>query len=427
MELLMAYPTFATTGVPAGVSLTQYTGPMTITKPGTVIEGKIINGTLTVLADNVTIRNSKIIDGGSWGIDADSRSITVEHCDIIGRGTTGNSGILGGGNLRYNNISGYENGIMFQGGGVIKGNYIHDLQASGADPHYDGIQIMGPLDGALIEDNTILARDTSNIFIANEWGAISNLVINRNYLGGTPGYAIYVEGIRSGGPVTNVTITNNHVEKGHWGYYSIEKASPNFSGNVELGPNGEGMPADPTPAPIQWETPATPDTPRTPEVPTVDVPTFSGSIGYGTNINDTLIGNELDNFISARRGDDLIKGGPGHDIIDGGAGHDETSGGVGRDVFDFSRLSDIKGDHIQDFERGIDKIRLSAIDANPNRSGNQEFTFNGYTTSDTSGQVWLTEDDAQGVTRVNGQVGSASFQIELKGPDLSLTEADFIL
>jgi hypothetical protein len=253
IELLVAQPMFAA-GVTPGVSLSRYTGPMTITKPGTVIEGKVIDGTLRVLVDNVTIRNSKLINGGSWGIDADSRSITVEHCDIIGRGTIGNSGLLGGGNFLYNDISGYENGIMFQGGGVIKGNFIHDLQASGADPHYDGIQIMGPLNGALIEDNTILARDTSNIFIANEWGPISNLTINRNYLGGTPGYAIYVEGARSGGPVTNITITNNQLEKGHWGYYLIEQASPQFSGNVELGPNGEGLQVEPARAPIQQGT-----------------------------------------------------------------------------------------------------------------------------------------------------------------------------
>ncbi|MGB3832750.1 MAG: hypothetical protein WA975_12915, partial [Mesorhizobium sp.] len=42
---------------PSGTTLTAYTGPMTITKAGTVIEGQIINGSLTILAPDVIIKN----------------------------------------------------------------------------------------------------------------------------------------------------------------------------------------------------------------------------------------------------------------------------------------------------------------------------------------------------------------------------------
>jgi hypothetical protein len=48
---LFGMPDATTAGVQAGTTLTAYTGPMTITTPGTGIEGKIINGTLQVLAD----------------------------------------------------------------------------------------------------------------------------------------------------------------------------------------------------------------------------------------------------------------------------------------------------------------------------------------------------------------------------------------
>src|SRR4051812_39423589 len=50
-------PTADTAGVPAGITLTNYNGPMTITTPGAVIKNVIINGTLSVKAANVTIEN----------------------------------------------------------------------------------------------------------------------------------------------------------------------------------------------------------------------------------------------------------------------------------------------------------------------------------------------------------------------------------
>ena len=36
--------------------------------------------------------------------------------------------------------------------------------------------------------------------------------------------------------------------------------------------------------------------------------------------NDTLIGNEVDNFLSAKAGNDIIVAGAGNDVISGGAG-----------------------------------------------------------------------------------------------------------
>src|SRR4051794_9819783 len=67
---LFGMPNATNTGVPAGTTLTAYTGPMTITTPGTVIEGLIINGQLAVNAANVTIKDCLIQNYGYWGIDA---------------------------------------------------------------------------------------------------------------------------------------------------------------------------------------------------------------------------------------------------------------------------------------------------------------------------------------------------------------------
>lgn len=235
-------------GVPAGTPLTAYAGPMTITRDGTVIDGKIITGSLRVVASDVVIRNCRIMSDAWWGVDADgARNITIQDSTIIGPGYSAenNSAILGSGTFLRNDISKVTNGITLQGGAsTVRGNYIHDLESAGSDPHYDGIEVFGGQNGVLIEGNTIVSRDTSDILISDLYGPVSNVTVTGNYLGGTPGYNVYVSGSRGG--ATGVSITNNTLVKGWWGYYSIDGSSPLISGNTNLvakeapGDDGEG-------------------------------------------------------------------------------------------------------------------------------------------------------------------------------------------
>jgi hypothetical protein len=62
------WPGDSNTGVPAGVTLSAYTGPCTITTANTVIDKKIVNCSLDIRALNVTITNSQI----NGAIDADN-------------------------------------------------------------------------------------------------------------------------------------------------------------------------------------------------------------------------------------------------------------------------------------------------------------------------------------------------------------------
>lgn len=231
------WPNASNTGVPDGTVLTNYTGPMTITQNGTVIDSKIINGTLRVTASNVVIKNSRVQNFSGWGIDGDGASnLTVQDCDLVGRGSASrvDSAILGSGNFLRNDISQTENGISLQGGAsVVKGNFIHDLAAPGSDPHYDGLQVYGGQDGVLIEDNTILADDTSEIFLANLWGPLKNITINHNFCSGAD-INIRVEGNKGPYEVSGISITNNYLAEGHWGHFNIVNASVFMQGNVLL-------------------------------------------------------------------------------------------------------------------------------------------------------------------------------------------------
>lgn len=232
-----AWPSASNTGIPAGVTLTNYTGPMTITTAGTVIDGKIINGSLVVKASNVTIKNSLIQNFGYYGVQGEGvANLTVQDCDIVGRGLAAlsSAGIFASGTFLRNDVSQTENGIvLLAGSSVVKANYVHDLLAPGSDPHYDGIAVQGGQNGVLIEDNYISARDTSDVIIQNAFGAVNDVTVNHNYLAGSPGFNVYVEGRFSGSSTTNVRITNNVMKKGGYGYITVDTASPYIAGNLD--------------------------------------------------------------------------------------------------------------------------------------------------------------------------------------------------
>lgn len=121
---------------------------------------------------------------------------------------------------------------------------------------------------------------------------------------------------------------------------------------------------------------------------------------FGGNGHDTISGNNGKDFLDGGDGYDLLVGGYGDDFLRGGSGADRLVGGVGDDrllgqlgadkliggfggdTFLFRAFSDSKAnanqrDSILDFQRGIDKIDLSWIDADRSRAGNQAFDYNG--------------------------------------------------
>lgn len=172
--------------------------------------------------------------------------------------------------------------------------------------------------------------------------------------------------------------------------------------------------------------------------------TGSGAAGhdflYGVGTNDSLFGNGGNDFLYGASGNDLLRGGTGADRLFGGEGNDRLiggsggdylNGGSGADLFIFrARSHSTPGgaDIIEDFVKGIDRIDLSAIDANTRRTGDQDFTFAGRSPGVVANAVtWF---ESGGNTVVQADVDSnrsADLQIVLVGTNLGLTAADFIL
>jgi hypothetical protein len=60
------FPDPTNTGVPAGVALTP-SGSVTVTRPGTVVSGLQVTGSISVRASNVTIENTRVIQSSTCG------------------------------------------------------------------------------------------------------------------------------------------------------------------------------------------------------------------------------------------------------------------------------------------------------------------------------------------------------------------------
>ncbi|MBH5398275.1 right-handed parallel beta-helix repeat-containing protein [Bradyrhizobium sp. CNPSo 4010] len=285
------YPDATNTGVPAGTALTPHIGDLVVTTAGAVISGLDITGSVIIKAPNVTVENCKITstDFAVVNIYDGITGTTIQNCTISGTGAgpQGQNGIGGSGTFLNNNIYGTENGINVEGSNtVIKGNYIHDLNDSaGAAGHYDGIQVDGGFNNVTISQNTVFGRDTSCIFICNDFGPMDNIVVDRNLLLGQNDAAatIYVyEKADNPAQITNVQVTNNVLGKGYWFWANTQLTEPVWTNNIDYG-TGQIVSVDNTlsSAPVTQ--------PSAPNAPTIaSFSTDSGVVGDKITNDNTL-------------------------------------------------------------------------------------------------------------------------------------------
>ena len=241
------FPSSATTGVPAGTSLSAYTGPSRITTAGTVIENKLITTplVLTSSAHNVTIRNCRIAANGYWLVlnDEGATNLQITDSELDGQNNTSNDAAVAGRNytLTRVNIHNTVDGLKLGSNVTVRDSYIHDLVVSG-DSHNDGMQSLGA-DDVLIEHNTIITprASTSAILLSTGSGAQHRITMRNNLLGGGAYtvYGGYEPGVDSLSQVSDIVITDNHITTsvypngGAYGpFTSVGSAAVTMRGNV---------------------------------------------------------------------------------------------------------------------------------------------------------------------------------------------------
>jgi hypothetical protein len=211
------WPTTSTTGVQPGVTLQDVGGSVTLSTPGMVFENKIVHGTISVKADNVTIRNVKVVGPVTGFAAIEVRwwegisGAVIEHVELAGPGDTDVAAIGNGGYTARNvNIHGYGDGFRAEKDVVIQDSIIWDLTGP-SWAHFDAIQTTGAENIKIVHNRIENQNDqTACIQLGNEFGPIKNVVIDRNLMAGG-GYSFYGGwgGDMAKNPVSNISVTNN--------------------------------------------------------------------------------------------------------------------------------------------------------------------------------------------------------------------------
>lgn len=213
-------PSAATTGVSSGTKLTQHNGDLTITQPGTVINGLDIHGFVTVKAANVTIKNSIVRGGKSPGhavgliTNYGSDNLVIDHVDVIAQyPSVYFDGIKGWDfTARYVHVVGNVDSVKIHGDNVsIQNSLLENTTSYSSDPaqgggptHNDNVQILQG-QNLKITGNTIRGATNFAILGGAEQNNVS-LTVSGNWLdGGHCTLKLQVKNGRS----ERATVTNN--------------------------------------------------------------------------------------------------------------------------------------------------------------------------------------------------------------------------
>ena len=232
---LCGYPDATNTGVPAGTALTRVTGDQVITTNGAVVDALFVDGgSIDVQANNVTIKRTKVLANGWWGVvqEPGFTNLTIQDSEVGRKDTSttttcppnGFAGTLdyaislrgwntpGVATLVRLNLHDSTSGVHIEESGVtIQDSYIHNMvDISGCD-HNDAIISNGGNAHGRILHNTLYVpgTQTSPLALFPDFGAMDDFSVAGNLLNGG-GFCTYAGGGDATHPnSTNMRFTNN--------------------------------------------------------------------------------------------------------------------------------------------------------------------------------------------------------------------------
>lgn len=258
------FPDLETTGVTPGTTLTPMNS-VTLNQPGQVFENALVTGSIAVTAQNVTIRNVKLIasnpSGAAIGVrpgqnwDRTDANLVVDHVEIDMNGLPNIKGIgFNGYTLRnvfmHNgaDCAHFSRNVVIQDSLCVVGLDVNrDAVPDSGDAgdfcrgtsHFDGFQYTGG-GNVTIDHNTVRnpCGQTSAMLITNDPGfnsPISNMAITDNLMAGG-GYTLYCRDADD--TVASETVTGNRFARtyfpraGRYGPTAYCDRTTTFAGNV---------------------------------------------------------------------------------------------------------------------------------------------------------------------------------------------------
>jgi hypothetical protein len=253
------FPDATNTGLTPGVALAKVNGQVTLSTPNQVYENVQVTGGISVTAQNVTIRNVRLIaedpyygirvtPGGDW--NRSDANLTLDHVEINMNGTVSMKGVAfngytakhvlfhNGADCAHASVNVVIEDSMCVLGPDVNGDGVSDSRrfCNGGD-HFDGFQSDGGRNITL-RDNTVRnpCGQTSAILMSTNTSPIDRVVIEHNLMAGG-GYTVYC-GTDSGGVAKRETYANNVISKeyypkgGYWGPSTSCEHVDAASGNV---------------------------------------------------------------------------------------------------------------------------------------------------------------------------------------------------
>lgn len=192
-------PSAATTGVPAGTSLTRHDGNITVTKDGTVLDRMDIHGFVTIKAANVKITNSIVRGGratGNTGLVTNYgySNFVIEDSELKAEYPSVWLDGLKGWNFtaRRIHVTGNVDSVKIHGDNAsVQNSLLENTTWYASDPNQGG--------GATHNDNVQILRG-------------ANITLTGNTMRGASNFAVVAAASQAD---ANVRITNNWLDGGH--------------------------------------------------------------------------------------------------------------------------------------------------------------------------------------------------------------------
>lgn len=220
------------TGVPAGTTLTP-SGSVKVTQNGAVVELLDIKGTVTVLANNVTIRKVRITTGDYYPIryfDNNNTGLVVEDSEIASTSGNATSAIaFANYTARRLNIHGSSDGLKADSNVLVEDCWIHNL-SNGPGEHNDAVQSTGGK-GVTIRHSVLEGASNAAVQTGDENAQTEDLTITCSWLSGG-GYTLNIRGTGATRPKNTKVINNRFGHDAQYGPWVIDDPAPTVTGNV---------------------------------------------------------------------------------------------------------------------------------------------------------------------------------------------------
>ncbi|WP_127481225.1 DUF4082 domain-containing protein [Nocardioides pantholopis] len=242
-----SFPDAASTGVPPGTALTAYTGPCTITQPGTVIEARTVGCGLAIRAPGVVIRDSVVLGTVANDENVPGRGFVITDSEVRA-GQVAGTGIGARDFVATRvEVTGGNRSIHCWMDCTVRDSYVHgQMRDQSGTYHESGIRVGAR---STIVGNTITcdapdvppnAGCSAGLTGYGDFAAVRDVLVQGNLFlastGGTCAYGGSSGGKPYSGQAANIRFLDNVFQRGRTGncgiWAPVMDFDPDAPGNV---------------------------------------------------------------------------------------------------------------------------------------------------------------------------------------------------